>query len=117
MIYKKHWVETLISIYTKAKYPPLVTGFNTLTNGHKITDIQPDYFIKESIGGCNLLVNTSFYKLHPFDQQLNWDYIMCENAHSAHDIGVICSRPSVVDHIGVTGHWATDSYHDKAIDF
>jgi len=116
MIYKKGWMEYLIFLYEQTQ-APLVTGFNTITNKHKIIKIENLYYVKDSIGGCNILVDTAFYMEHPFRAPKEWDFRMCEDANAKHTPGVICSRPSVVDHIGVRGFWARDNYHDKAIDF
>lgn len=116
MIYKKGWIETLTSLYGETG-APLITGFNTLTNKHIVTSDFGTYYTKESIGGCNLLVSTEFYKAAPFMEPVEWDYCMCKRAHKQHPLGVVCSKPSVVDHIGVEGYWARKNYHDKAEDF
>ena len=116
MIYKKGWMEILVELY-KRTGAPIVTGFNTLTNKHAILEEYDTFVVKESVGGCNLLVDTRFYWKHPFTQPHEWDYIMCKNAQKWHTPGVVCSKPSVVDHIGIHGKWTTENHNDKAIDF
>ena len=116
MIYKKGWVEILLNLYAETG-APLITGFNTLSNRHHITEEFKNYYIKESIGGCNLLVDTTFYTASPFFESKSWDYHMCERAHAEHGVGVVCSKPSLVDHIGFEGYWAKKEYYDSAVDF
>lgn len=116
MIYKKGWIEELVYLYEQTK-APIITGFNTLTNDHKIEETHNHFYVKNHVGGCNLLVNTEFYQAHPFNEPEEWDFRMCERAHQQHVLGVIATNPSVVDHIGEKGYWARSKYHDKAIDY
>jgi glycosyltransferase involved in cell wall biosynthesis len=103
IIYKKAWLEELIYLHEQTK-TPLVTGFNTETNKHTTLKKCAHYYVKESVGGCNLLVSTQFYTKYPFREPQNWDFIMCERAHQEHRFGVIAARPSLVDHIGIEGY-------------
>jgi glycosyltransferase involved in cell wall biosynthesis len=112
MIYKKGWIDVLVKLYEETK-TPVITGFNTITNKHRVLEEANNFVVKESVGGCNLLIDTQFYKNYPFVEEKEWDYKMCERAHQLHPLGVISSKPSVVDHIGVQ----EDNLNDKAIDF
>lgn len=123
MIYKKGWIEKLVELYDSTG-APLITGFNTLTNNHDTLKEFDNFRTKKSIGGCNLLVDTKFYKKYPFIPEKSWDYVMSENAWfyvTQHDdaniFGIVCAKPSYVDHIGKEGTWARKNYYDKAEDF
>ena len=111
MIYKKGWIENLVYLYEQTE-AYLISGFHTLANKHEVISESNHYRIKNSIGGCNLLVDTEFYKKHPFTQKKSWDYIMCENTNR-----IIVSKPSVVDHIGKEGTWSIEGRFDQAEDF
>ena len=86
-------------------------------NGHVIRVEFKTYRTKHHIGGCNLLVSTEFYKNNPFMERREWDFRMCERAWKQYEMGVVCSKPSVVDHIGQYGVWARSNYYDQAEDF
>ena len=120
MIYKKGWLDFLIKLYDSTKMP-VITAFNTETNNHTTVKEFTSFRLKSSIGGANMLIDTQFYLEHPFDEPVSWDYHMCERAHAytreGMNSGVISSRPSLVQHIGVKGHWAREDYHDVATDF
>ena len=96
MIYKKGWLENLVYLYESTK-APIITGFNTNTTKYKTTTTTSTYEVKHSVPGCNLLINTAFYKKYPFNEKQEWDIKMCEHAHKEHELGVIASRPSVVE--------------------
>jgi GT2 family glycosyltransferase len=116
MIYKARWIETLLKIYQDTG-APLVTGFHTISNGHVARVEFKTYRTKHHIGGCSLLVSTEFYKSHPFMERREWDFRMCERAWEQYEMGVVCSKPSVADHIGQHGVWARSNYYDQAEDF
>ena len=116
MIYKARWIETLLKVYQETG-APIITGFHTSTNNHTTRVEFKTYRTKHHIGGCNLLVSTEFYKEHPFMEQREWDFRMCERAWEQYEMGIVASKPSVVDHIGQHGVWARSNYYDQAEDF
>ena len=120
MIYKKGWLDFLIQLYAVTKMP-VITAFNTETNNHATIEQYTSFRLKHSIGGANMLIDTQFYLDHPFYEPVEWDFRLCERAHAykreGMNSGVISSRPSLVQHIGVKGHWAREGYHDEATDF
>lgn len=121
-IVHREFIPTLLKLHKQ--FPDdIITGFNTLIAGrHPIIEQHDGYCIKGSCGGINMLITRRIY-----DEKLkralitaqrtngHWDDILC-NIHREKGGKVICSTPSVVQHIGIKssmGHNANPDYsHD-----
>ena len=86
----------------------IVSGFDSRnTNHHRPIFQGTDYCIKESIGGASMVFSKETYQsivrpalLAEKKAKRTWDFITCDNA-KATDKRLICSTPSVVEHIGI----------------
>lgn len=120
-IVKSYWLASLKKIYqqelTKTNLA-VATGFNA--RNHPIIEETPDYFKKKSAGGINFFFNQVAYHeiIRPSLTDLQWDFtigkkLLQRNNH------IICTKPSVVQHIGRSGIWSgiNTGVFDYAIDY
>lgn len=102
----------------------IITGFNTLVVGrHPIVSQHEGYCVKQSCGGINMLITRSVYdnilkRALLTAQRTNghWDDITC-NILREKGGKVICSTPSVVQHIGFKSAMGHNANPDYAHDF
>lgn len=106
----------------------IVTGFNCLTQNrdgserHKILSDGDGYNMKKTVGGINMVITERIYEKHVKPALLspgNWDQNACLNANADGGLTVVCSVPSVIQHIGFEssmGHTAAE-HPDVADDF
>lgn len=123
-IVKKDFIEKLIEL--REKYPnDVITGFNTQSkneNGvvrHPIIKQHEDHCIKISAGGVNYLVSKNIYEstlkgvlISCKKKQGDWDNVLCSIIDR-----VICTTPSVIQHIGEDSSIGVRFNPDKAQDF
>ena len=119
-IVKSHWLETLQITYMQQQpyYNNfLLTGFNTLN--HPIRKEHQDIYVKESFGGINTFFAAgNFYRntIRPCLVDTIWDWQVVHTM-AAYDYPILCTKPSVVQHIGKTGENSTLEKYDFAADF
>lgn len=115
-IIKHGCINRLLELY---KPGTLLTGFHSTTlNRHKIISEHDGYCIKESVGGINFCIDKQAYAnfvkpaLEATIPHGNWDHISCINA-----CGVMCTVPSLVQHIGIESSLGHHDNPDVADDF
>ena len=96
----------------------LITGFNAYQ--HNTLKEQDTHYEKESIGGINFFFSRSMYQdtIRPALVDLQWDHHVVETLQKT-DRKILCTKPSVVQHIGRNGIWSgpASGIFDFAIDF
>jgi len=120
------WLKTLKNVYidyvndnkTNNKHVlPLVTGFNTTSNNHTNIVETDNYYQKLTVGGINLFFESSYVDIFSrFMTDRMWDYNLSYYCNK-NNIPMICTKPSVVQHIGYSGLNANSSNFDYAYDF
>ena len=122
VIFKHNWIEKIYNNkeINKFKKPIILTGFNSIS--HKIKEDKGEYFIKESLGGCNMCFNSSIYFniLRYMFISYKWDTLI-GNYFSKNGV-IICTKPSQIEHIGYESSGHRKNYKrnislDKSIDF
>jgi len=129
VILKYNWLEKLHNVYLKGKitYPNsnnlLISGFNcTSTCLHKIFKTYNSFYEKKTIGGINTFFHNSLlqeYKnilLKTKSKNFNWDWDLCKYCNN-HNIPILVTNPSVVQHIGFKGLNSKNTRVDIAEDF
>ncbi len=122
---RNDWMEVLLKLH-KDSPNQIITGFHSTTKNadgserHKIIGIGEGCVQKKSVGGINMLFTKETFEKYAkpaleycIAKGGNWDHMTCINAGS-----VICSVPSVIQHIGIEsslGH--THDRPDVADDF
>jgi hypothetical protein len=96
--------------------PTITTGFNTIN--HPIIQMKENHCIKSSIGGINMFFNKKVYKEVVRNSLLNigWDFTVVEKLRELDGI-MVCTTPSVVQHIGHSGIWSDEHRLDVAVDY
>jgi len=115
MLYSKDWITALVKLYQETQQP-VITGFDTRTNQHDLIDDHGHYCTKTSIGGANLLIAMDYFEKHPFKIGEEWDWALTTDVKK-YGGNLICTLPSIVEHIGHVGAKAIAQYHDKAVNF
>lgn len=130
-IVSRNFVTVLMDLHET--FPEHIkTGFNCLTRNrdgserHKVLTTGVGYNTKASVGGINMLFDTSRYEkwvrpslLECLQTQGNWDHKSCLRSQ-ADGFSIICAVPSVCDHIGfdsAMGHSKGGEPPDVAADF
>ena len=122
-ILKKHWLQTVRDLYEthRPQRQLMVTGFNALW--HTIEETQGNYYVKRSIGGLNMFFDAELYVelVRPcflaLEWGLDWDWKLVD-AMQEKRYPILCTKPSVIQHIGRTGVWAKQHQnYDFAIDY
>jgi glycosyltransferase involved in cell wall biosynthesis len=119
-IVKANYLERIISLKNIYKHN-IVTGFNCKTKNkdgserHKILVEEEDFNTKKSVGGINMCINLEdyHYLLPQLNKAGNWDHNFC----LAHPNDMVCTVPSVVQHIGVNSSMGHNEPPDVADDF
>lgn len=109
--------DMLVENFTKNNL--IVSGFNNHRKHHKVVQEFDNYLLKESIGGINMFFHrTLFEELQPLLTNVRWDYNICNYIRSL-GAYLVCSKPSVIQHIGFNGHNSTaqNKNYDIALDF
>jgi glycosyltransferase involved in cell wall biosynthesis len=115
---RPHWLSEEIKLLEM--FPEdIITGFNTTSGGrHPIIEEYKEYRIKKSIGGINKMFTDKTYLkvVKPsLKSGFRWDWSVCEKA-AASGVKLICTKPSVVQHIGVSSTVGHEDA-DIALDF
>jgi len=117
------WLGRLLETYETSRNAlgircSIVTGFNTLN--HLIKEERPTFYIKKTVGGINLFFPRSLYPSsvkEALKMGNAWDWALVEIA-KARRIPFICTKPSVIQHIGIDGMNSNKTaQYDYAEDF
>jgi len=114
VLVKPNWLNTLKILCNDKN---VVTGFNTINNNHIIISEAHNYYEKLTVGGINLFFHNSYYSI--FEKILvdrMWDYNLSYKCKDL-SIRLICTKPSVIQHIGYNGLNANPKNFDYAYDF
>ena len=122
-IVKKEWIPILNELYEKInkehKYF-IVSGFNSTRHSeHFIKQTYSNYYIKNGIGGINMLFSKDTYLDIIKDTLYNvcWDNIVIDKLRK-YNGAIACSKPSVIEHIGYNGMWSKGNEQcDRSIDY
>lgn len=128
VIVRKDFLSKLLELYKQ--FPDhIISGFNTLTKNeygkvrHAIQKEGKGYVTKHSIGGVNMLVSVGTYRdivrpalIQSQRTRAQWDYLACKMSI---DKGkeIIVTRPSVIQHIGISSAMGHSQNPDIAEDF
>lgn len=100
VIMKPWWIKKLLTLFRK--FPEnIISGFHA-NKTHKIRKEADDYYIKDTVGGINMMFGTKIYKeviKESFNVGENWDWEVCKRAIK-HDTQFYVTKPSVIQHIG-----------------
>lgn len=120
-VVKKEWLARLTEVdqlarKARAERFVISTGFNS--NKHLVTRTCDRYFIKDTVGGINLLFRQAEYQeiVRPSLDQVNWDWSLVDQCRKREGV-FICTKPSVIQHIGEQGLWSRGKDFDRASDF
>lgn len=122
-IHKKDWLKQIKKLYIdniNVLNPLLITGFNT--RNHQTLSKNNNYVMKKTIGGVNMLFDLDMYVKDIrnifIDKKNAWDWAVCDlfkiDNKKTH---ILCTVPSVIQHIGSNGLNSKNNRYDKAIDF
>jgi glycosyltransferase involved in cell wall biosynthesis len=119
---KDGWLEELLKTYQTARSQLkvnnlIVTGFNT--KNHPVRAEYPSFLVKDSVGGINLFFPTPLYRVciaKALASNWFWDWEVCKLSQMK-KIPLVCTRPSVIQHMGAIGVNSEEGNHDYAEDF
>lgn len=117
---RPHWLTRLQALYQQmhpAAGPIIATGFNA--HQHPVVATADNYYRKASIGGLNLFFEATHYAplVRPTLTDLQWDLHLVTTMQ-ARGYTFLCTRPSVIQHIGRQGLWSgPHGIFDFAIDY
>lgn len=124
VLVRPHWLQTLRQLHESLRPQTnlMVTGFNAVM--HDRLETHADHHIKKSIGGINMFFDVALYQeivkpvFAKLEWGLDWDWLLC-NAMTEKGYPILCTRPSVIQHIGRNGVWAKNHNlnYDFAIDY
>lgn len=99
VLLKKEWLSVLIKSHRE--FPDsIISGFNA--DNHKIISRNNGYFIKDTIGGVNMLFSRDVYSgmvRESFSAEERWDTELCSKIREK-GRQLITTNPSVIQHIG-----------------
>jgi hypothetical protein len=116
----RHWLTALKRLHeaNMPRYGQLVvTGFNAFE--HPVVEMSADHYRKCSIGGINLFFSAELYQqvVRPALVDLQWDWKLVATMQER-DYALLCTRPSVIQHIGREGIWSHPKVRfDYALDY
>lgn len=99
----------------KTRYPGhIVSGFNCNNPQNPIIYDGPDYVLRKHVNGINMCIDKRQYEnivLPALQSEGNWDF------NSTHNLPIVISKPSVVQHIGMVSSMGHSVNPDVACDF
>ena len=120
-VHKKDWLQHINNVFEKASIENpdkiiLTTGYNSIN--HEVVENKEGYVIKKSVGGCHLFFKSSDYVnyLRCTIISNKWDTNIYEQVHRLNGI-IICTNPSVIEHIGEFSSVRNERNKDKSIDY
>lgn len=142
VILSKNWLSQIMRVHKSEKNKNITTGFNG--KFHKIIEDNDKFYTKNSIGGINILFDRSTYpeirpclteyktipkkenllnslenygknpKIHNIYSGWDWGLMkICDDKN----IKKICTKPSVVQHIGDVGFTSDPKNFEQCLDF
>lgn len=122
VLLKSNWIKTLYDTYHSARKSLdteniVVTGFNA--NNHPIIKKHRTFYVKKSIGGINLFFPTKMYKKYicsSLNDGNHWDWSLVKILNR-NKFPMVCTKPSVIQHIGINGLNSDPDCYDFADDF
>lgn len=138
---KPNWLLSLKELYEQYAaghigYDTIATGFHT--SAHKLIYTTEPYRIKQTIGGVNMFFKAALYQACVREAlvDIDWDYSVVERLYHwqpgtaycvkqlhhrqpkiMHRVALICTNPSVVQHIGSEGSHGNLFTFDVAEDY
>lgn len=138
---KPNWLLSLKELYEQytkdhIDYNTIATGFHT--SGHKLVTTEQPYRIKQTIGGINMFFKTTLYQAYVRESLVDpdWDYSVVEKLYQwkpgtaycvkqldydqpqiPYKSALICTNPSVIQHIGSEGSHGNLFAFDIAEDY
>ena len=128
VLMKTNWLDVLLSTYFEATRSGfknvLLTGFNCVDScSHKITKTFPNFFLKTTIGGINMFFDRATYAYVQKGvsalysrKNYGWDWNIV-HYFNKHNLPIISTRPSVIQHIGFGGLTSSRTRFDIAEDY
>jgi hypothetical protein len=112
------WLTTMTRVFARERQrrgPLLLTGFHTAH--HPVVASFTDHVEKASVGGANLMFDVDLYRsvIRPA-LTLHWDWHVVETMRQRR-LPMLCTRPSVVQHVGRRGRFSRPGAVDEADDF
>ena len=119
---KPQWLVEELSLFKRERRRQgqlILTGFNAIN--HPVTDWgrASDFVVKRSCGGINILFDGALYwaAVRPCILLTYWDSRLMPILHAL-GVPLLCSRPSLVQHIGKRGLYSDPvKGYDQAVDF
>lgn len=117
---RPHWLPRIKELYEQERPHHgglLVTGFNAYQ--HPVLDQIKNGYQKQSLGGLNLFFDGTLYDeaVSPALVDIDWDWRIV-HALQERNYPILCTRPSVIQHIGREGFWSgKSSVFDFAVDY
>lgn len=118
-IVRKEWLSKIHALYEQQRVNGslILTGFNA--HQHPILRTSQQYYHKKSLGGLNFFFDVSLYEqiVCPSLVGIDWDWRVVA-AMDKQKYPILCTRPSVIQHIGREGFWSgKHGVYDFAIDY
>ena len=115
-VVKPYWLKRLKEVYAREKLsdPMIVSGFNTIN--HPVIEKHQDYYHKKSLGGVNMFFDKDTYKKVFVPISPYWDEAI-NHRMSINQYPRLCTRPSVVQHMGYKGTFSFLLKVDIAYDY
>lgn len=112
-IVKPEFIKRLLAL--QKQHPEhIISGFNCDNPANPIIETYSDYVVRKHVNGINMCFSRDIYNkwVKPaLLKQGNWDF------NSTPDNGVIITKPSVVQHIGIKSSMGHNTNPDFACDF
>lgn len=118
------WLSEILRLHREQRDrrgPIIVTGYNSCK--HLIRQDLGDHYVKESIGGVNMLFEADLFDslIEPnlrYEEplQIGWDWLLVRAAERK-GYPLLCAKPSVIQHIGRIGRFSFFVQFDQALDF
>ena len=112
---EKFWLINMLEQLDKNP-KDIISGFNPSNHSESKTITESDRSVRKNfIGGCNILFKKNKYgivkKSLKKENAGGWDLVLAKNIK-----GFVCTKPSVVQHIGLIGTMGHNA-HYQAADF
>lgn len=124
VVAKPGWLERIRDLFVQQREqlgPLMATGFNAMN--HPVLEEHGDHYLKQSAGGLNMFFDVEFYReivrpnlSYDKEERVGWDWNVI-NAMTEKGYPVICTKPSVLQHIGLFGKFSKPFQYDRALDF
>ena len=105
---KPDWLDRLCRLHQsfteEMAAPVIVSGFNTLVHPH-VRAPSKKFIYKDTMGGINMLFTPDLYRKIISPIVPRWDEVVGVRM-KRRDYKMICTRPSVVQHIGYQGSFS-----------